>query len=1062
MLIKETKRMEKGLYKDLYSALDFFMLRIPLLSIDDIGILSDSNHTYERYMETLINLSKDPIIREAILVGSPSLFWALPNLSNSNDTRKRDQAIKGFVRYLLRMTTRSTPYGLFAGVGHGLFKQDTKLVLGSNHKKRTRPDMEWLLALVKNIEADENILKQLKVTSSSSVYKHGNRMKLPYTMNKKNSNSGTSIAYTNMVRFVLEISKNPIICSELLEEIKRINVGVPEEIIIKFIRNLIEQDYLITELKPTLTQADTFNYVMRKLENISGIAVEKIRQSLQYIETLIIEYDKTPLGEGEEIYLKLIGYMKNLVEVKTPLQVDLHIGEEIVTFSGKIKDDLEESAAILFSTSNSNGESQYFYEYKHIFMERYGEDREVPLLELVDKDMGIGYPTIKQKPLNQKNEHVRYRENYLLQLLNEAMFNHKLEVVLSDTDIQALKNDRISAENAPVSIELYFTIACKSKIDFEKGNYVIVPSANPGSDGAGKSFGRFSDILGTRCLESLKNIEEYEERAINDSNIVFAELVCNTTRERLANLCSINSIRKYEIVIGTNSEKKDEFLIDLKDLVVGIDDGTFYIKSKKLNKKIIPVTGHMLNKQSYHPIYRFLREIGLQKHADFLTFDWGDLNKYPILPRLIYKNIILSPARWQINKETRMLQKVKSKEEWIERFQEVREQWLMPQYVYIGNFDNRILLNLDNRFHLDEIYRDFIKLKKNESINLVELGYSLEELWVKSFNGLHFMEVVVPFIRNHDFLPNVSQEDKVNVMNTQVFAEYMGDLNCNRTFFPGSEWLYLKIYGISERQEELLGKELRSLCELLYEKEYVDEHFFIRYKDPDPHIRLRFRGDSAVLTNKILPIINEWSLELYSKGLLTSFNVDTYEREIERYGGEKTIHLAEKVFCLDSKLVSEMIYLKRFLKKRISYEQIGVLNIIDILKNFGFTLEEGLNLLDKRVNFKDYVTEFRNERKNYMEIAKKVQEQNIKNIHDLNDIEQLIAERGKALKEYSNRVEDVIKGDELNNIKEKIVASLIHMHINRLIGVEREHEYKLMCIARHSLHALKKYKEYQM
>lgn len=105
-------------------------------------------------MQQLIQLSNNPIIREAIEASSPSLLEALPSLNNFQYSRKQRQVLKGFVRYLLRMTTRPTPFGLFSGVTYGQFASRAQLNMKNIpfYRKRTRPDMEWLLKIIEQIE----------------------------------------------------------------------------------------------------------------------------------------------------------------------------------------------------------------------------------------------------------------------------------------------------------------------------------------------------------------------------------------------------------------------------------------------------------------------------------------------------------------------------------------------------------------------------------------------------------------------------------------------------------------------------------------------------------------------------------------------------------------------------------------------------------------------------------------------------------------------------------------------------------------------------------------------
>lgn len=99
-----------------YKCHDIFVVRSPLLPKKYFEKLS-SNGT-----ETIFDLcqSKDKnIIEEALKVSSESLCNSLKEMPE--DAKKRRNLKHSLVKYITRMSTRPTPYGLFAGVGLGTF-----------------------------------------------------------------------------------------------------------------------------------------------------------------------------------------------------------------------------------------------------------------------------------------------------------------------------------------------------------------------------------------------------------------------------------------------------------------------------------------------------------------------------------------------------------------------------------------------------------------------------------------------------------------------------------------------------------------------------------------------------------------------------------------------------------------------------------------------------------------------------------------------------------------------------------------------------------------------------
>ena len=69
-----------------------------------------------------------------------------------------------------------------------------------------------------------------------------------------------------------------------------------------------------------------------------------------------------------------------------------------------------------------------------------------------------------------------------------------------------------------------------------------------------------------------------------------------------------------------------------------------------------------------------------------------------------------------------------------------------------------------------------------------------------------------------------------------------------RRFLPGSEWLYLKVYTGSTTADAVLRTYLAPVIATAMRQGLARRWFFLRYGDPDWHLRVRFHGDPATLT----------------------------------------------------------------------------------------------------------------------------------------------------------------------------------------------------------------------
>ena len=87
----------------------------------------------------------------------------------------------------------------------------------------------------------------------------------------------------------------------------------------------------------------------------------------------------------------------------------------------------------------------------------------------------------------------------------------------------------------------------------------------------------------------------------------------------------------------------------------------------------------------------------------------------------------------------------------------------------------------------------------------------------------------------------------------------------------------------------------------------IDQWFFIRYADPDHHLRVRFKISNI----DQLPILNTQLYQplrlLYKQGLINKIVEDSYVPEISRYGGFEILPICEELFYLNSVMITDFI-----------------------------------------------------------------------------------------------------------------------------------------------------------
>src|SRR5207247_5449943 len=134
-------------------------------------------------------------------------------------------------------------------------------------------------------------------------------------------------------------------------------------------------------------------------------------------------------------------------------------------------------------------------------------------------------------------------------------------------------------------------------------------------------------------------------------------------------------------------------------------------------------------------------------------------------------------------------------------------------------------------------------------------------------------EVVVPLVlRPHQAGPSSKGSQQIRSASAH-----------DRVRAPGSDWLFAKLYGPRALEDDLLTGPVPGLCEQALDRGIADDWFFIRYADPDPHLRLRFRGCPDRLIGQLAPELCSWANTLITEGVCSRLCFDTYEREVERY-----------------------------------------------------------------------------------------------------------------------------------------------------------------------------------
>ncbi|RUT68610.1 hypothetical protein D0817_19825 [Flavobacterium cupreum] len=269
-----------------------------------------------------------------------------------------------------------------------------------------------------------------------------------------------------------------------------------------------------------------------------------------------------------------------------------------------------------------------------------------------------------------------------------------------------------------------------------------------------------------------------------------------------------------------------------------------------------------------------------------------------------------------------------------------------------------------------------------------------------------------------------------------------------RNFIVGEEWLYYKIYCGNHTADKILINEIQLIVKKLLKQNLIDQWFFIRYNDPDDHLRIRFHLTNVNVIRDVIELITLHLSKLLQNDTIYDIILPTYKREIERYG-ENTILDSEKLFYYNSRKIIALISntTPEFDEIARIFSSLHMIN--NLLKYFEIPMEARQEFVeDKYLGFKqehniqkENITKMTQLYSNYKsEILLFLTEgRDPEYLEGLSEIIKFKTDEVKTIKKILNNV----PSDDRNYTLE-LIASFVHMNINRTFR-SKQREYELIC-----------------
>lgn len=938
-----------------YEPANFFVMRTPALPWDFIeawgenlfvpasssepGEISEAvRRDLRRLRLALRETIRNPAIFGAIHLASPALSGQLAAWLEEDGNGEGDKLESAVVRYLMRMAGRATPFGLFAGQTFGQVGAQTSLQVppAREHRLYSRLDTEVVDGLARSYATQPGIYRSLRLRPNDTLTP-GDKFRM---VEKLYVGTSRRFRLVDLERGpALEAILSFIGTSEgatadtLVDHLVALDANIDRAAACAFVEELVEAQVLCTPLACVVTGPEPAAHLADHLRaNAHG------KQAAAVLDGIFLSLRALDRDGPATLPRRHADIVRSLE--KLPVQADpsriLHV--ELgkpgnITLSHAIVREIGQGIDLLIRLRRDT--QSPLVQFAGDFTARY-QGRSVPLLEALDEETGVAFdgsshseaepsPLIDGLEFSRRSRRVSAWSSFdeiLLGWLGNSLGQGRREIVLSDAQLDELPAPQ--RDWTPVGLAAIVSLAAVSSSHLAAGNYLLFMRS---------VFGRTSTALLTRFCHGdpqlLRNVRDLVKREeALEPGVLHAE-VAHIPQGRAGNILARPVLRSAEIgLFGASGAPRDS-VIGLGDLMVSVDEGAIRLHSISPDR---PVRPHLSCAHEYRgkgfAAYRFLAALA-DGHSPDIGFSWGPLASAPFLPRLVYKRFVLSLARWNV--PGKRFGRLRKRASIIDRFADVqalRSELGLPRFVWLREGDNTLPVDLDNILSVESLLD---ATRNMATVALTEVFPEAAGHVAQGEQGRFHHELVVPFVRR----------ERSATPPVRTGARMRGSGGPGGAVHPGGNWLFVKLYGSAATIDTLISETLFSLMPRLRGDGAVERWFFVRYADPDWHLRIRIRGHPTRLWSEVLPGIAQDVSRL--QGRIYRTTIDTYLPETSRYGGQQGLAHCERLFDADSEATSSILNMVRNdPEARWSAALLGMDRLLD---DFGLPTESKLSLV---------------------------------------------------------------------------------------------------------------------
>jgi thiopeptide-type bacteriocin biosynthesis protein len=1049
----------------LYRTGGFFVLRTPLFPVDafervfpQVDLRGESgcqpsedavDANAEISRSESLRLARDPVVAEALFVASPQLHEALGGSTGARGKaeRKLDLAL---ARYIARMSSRATPFGLFAGcsVGEVAVRTELRLAPRADYRVHARLDTQVLAAQLEQIVAEPTTRQALRFITTPSLHLSAGRAhfaQIPLLGTRVHPL--VEVEVDDILLALLEQAASPQTPGDLARSLRALSPDASAEEIARYVDDLITEELLVPALFPRVTGDEPSAEFLAQMPE-----GEPRRRSCEAVEHLSLA-SRVPIGTALSHYMaahRCIDALELALPVPGHFQVDLVPALQAARLGSPVTVELCRAALLLDRNSEAYEPSE-LARFRERFEERYGE-AEVSLVEVLDAEAGIGLDdaattahvgVVDGLPFPSGPEPRRCwsaRDEWLAARLHAALRRGSDEIEILDTDAGfGTKTEW------PDGFVATATLLGQSPAAIDAGDFTLFRPVITSPSGLGL-FARFchADPVLERKLRS-----QIESEDARDREKILADVV-HLSLGRVANVMLRPSLRSHEIVCHARSGASSERQIPAADLLIALERGRFVLRSGRLGRQVVPrqMDMYWADEDTTAPMYRFLWLLQREEARLSSEWSWGALRRSDYLPRVRAGRTVLAPAMWNLSPLQLARLRSRSGAHLLRELELIRRELRMPARVSVVEGDNILPLDLRNIL-CAEIFAQLARASSGLLIH--ESPLELGRPGVEGSDGQYLNEIAVPFLRAEQ--APASAEDLRRVAPRRMASPQPTRVaGGRRKITPGHEVSSIKLFAGPSSFDALLSEAILPALRDPRALGIVERWHFVRYREQFDQLRVRFFGDARRLWSDFLPVLDDHLAGFVSSDRVWKLEFDTYQRELERYGGPEGMHLAEQIFHADSVACLDLLGLLE--REALEQERwlLVALGWDSLLSDFG--LDDEARRAFARKSASELSREFPSDAAFEASVAKRVRDL-VASAQPLwtpaaarpvptwlGEARRILAVRSLEVVRIRKQLDDVIGDQRLSVQRDRYMWSVLHMHANRLLAAEaRKQEY---------------------